>query len=49
MKVDFTKDELQMISDALFPFWLKTVITVNDTKMIKTHAKLEKKLEALLG
>jgi len=48
MNVSLTKDELQMLSDALFPFWVRTIVPVNDPKTTRTYVGLEKKLEKLL-
>ncbi len=48
MNVSLTKAELQMLSDALFPFWVRTIVPVNDPKTTRTYIGLEKKLEKLL-
>lgn len=47
MKVNFTKDELQLISDAMIPF-LHQVIGTKDNDTMKLYTKLCDKLERLL-
>ncbi len=50
MKVNFTKDELQLISDMMTPFFSKYTneISRND-QLHKNFNSLEKKLERLLN
>ena len=45
MKVNFTKDELQLISDALIPFLISAS---KDDDAFRAYKSVEKKLEKIL-